>query len=107
MDNRKSNGPKPDPCGIPQITLEILDARPMINKNCIAYGQLNMIQTICLLIHIFPNDIIYSTEFYDLQYQKPSEGWKNTTSRKYVLFLSRNLLILWYIIFFHDFISVR
>ena len=74
MDNRKSKGPKTDPCGIPQVTLEILDAKPMINTNCIAYGQLNMIQTICLLIHIFLNDIIYSTEFYDLQYQKPSEG---------------------------------
>ena len=33
-----------------------------------------MIQTICLLIHAFHNDTIYSTEYDDPRYQKPSEG---------------------------------
>ena len=40
----------------------------------IAYDLLNIIQTICLLIHIFRNDTICSTECYDPQYQKPFEG---------------------------------
>ena len=34
----------------------------------------NMIQNICLLIHVFHNDRIYSTECYDPQHKKPSEG---------------------------------
>ena len=33
-----------------------------------------MIQIIRLLIHIFHNGIICSTESYDPQYQKPSKG---------------------------------
>ena len=32
-----------------------------------------MIQTICLLINVIHNDITYSTEIYDPQYEKPSE----------------------------------
>ena len=33
----------------------------------IAYGQLDMIQSICLLIHIFYNDIVCSAECYELK----------------------------------------
>ena len=33
-----------------------------------------MIQTIFLLIHVYHNDTICSTECYNPQYQKPSEG---------------------------------
>ena len=40
----------------------------------IAYDLLNMIQTICLLIHIFHNDTFYSTECYAPHYQKSSKG---------------------------------
>ena len=49
----------------------------------IASSQLNMIQTICLIIHIFHNDIIYSTECYDPQYQKVSEGQQKYHMQSY------------------------
>ena len=42
-----------------------------------------MIQTICLLIHVFLNDIICSTECYDPQYQKPPEGQQNYHMQSY------------------------
>ena len=42
-----------------------------------------MIQTICLLIHEFHNDTICSTEFYDPQYQKPSEGQQKYPMQSY------------------------
>ena len=47
---RKSKGPKTDSCGTPHAMLEVLDTKALLQ---IAYGLLNMIQTICLSIHIF------------------------------------------------------
>ena len=42
-----------------------------------------MIQTICLLIDVFCNDIIYSTECCDPQYQKPSKGQQKCYMQSY------------------------
>ena len=78
---RKSKGPKTDPCGTPYVILEVLDSKPLTVQ--IAYGLLNMIQNICLLIHVFRNDIISSTECYDPQYQKPSEGQQKYPMQSY------------------------
>ena len=49
----------------------------------IGYSLLNMIQIICLLIHIFHNDTICSTECYDPQYQKPYEGQQKYHKQSY------------------------
>ena len=77
---RKSKGPKTDPCGTPHVILEGLDSKPLTQ---IVYDLLNMIQTIYLLIHVFRNDIICSTECYDPQYQKPSEGQQKYHMQSY------------------------
>ena len=42
-----------------------------------------MIQTICLLIHVFHSDTIYSTECYDPQYQDPPEGYQKYHMQSY------------------------
>ena len=42
-----------------------------------------MIQTISLLILIFHDDILYWTECYDPQYQKPSEGQQKQRMQNY------------------------
>ena len=50
-----------------------------------AYGLINMIQIICLLIHVF-HDIICSTECYDPQHamiRKPSEGQQKYHMQSY------------------------
>ena len=52
---RKSKGPKTDPCGTPHEIPEVLDSKLLIVQ--IAYGLLNTIQAICLLIRVFRNDI--------------------------------------------------
>ena len=36
-----------------------------------------------MLIHVFNNDIIYPTECYDPQYQKPSEGQQEYHMQSY------------------------
>ena len=51
----------------------------------IAYGLLNMIKTICFLIHVYHSDIICSTRCYDPQYQKPSEGQQEYHVQSYYL----------------------
>ena len=62
----------------------------------IAYSSLNMIQAISLLIHIFCNDIICSTECYDPQYQKPPAGQQKYHMQSYhhqeLLLLSQSCL---------------
>ena len=35
MYSRNKKGPKTDPCGTPQVILEILDAKPLIDTNCL------------------------------------------------------------------------
>ena len=40
----------------------------------IVFVLLNLIQSICLLIHVFHNDTTYSTECHDPQYEISSEG---------------------------------
>ena len=35
MSHRNRKGPKTDPCGTPQVILEILDAKPFIDTNCL------------------------------------------------------------------------
>ena len=35
MSNRNRQGPKTDPCGTPQVILEILHAKPFIDTNCL------------------------------------------------------------------------
>ena len=47
-----------------------------------------MIQIICLLIQVFHNDIICSTECYDPQYQKPSEGQQKYNMHYYVFIIA-------------------
>ena len=42
-----------------------------------------MIQTICLLIHVFHSDIIWSTECYDPQFQKPPKGQQKYHMQSY------------------------
>ena len=42
-----------------------------------------MIQTICLLIHVFHSDTICSTEYYDPQCQKSSEGQQKYHMQSY------------------------
>ena len=88
--SKKVQGPKTDPCCKPQVIFEIIDAKPLIDTNC--YSQLNMVQNLCFLIHIFHNDIIYSTECYDPQYQKPSEGEQKYHKQSYHQELSLFLL---------------
>ena len=83
---RKSNSPKTDPSGTPHVILEVLDAKPLIDTNCLhcfidTNCLLNMIQIIYLLIHVFHNDIICLTECYDPQYQKLLKVNKNTTCK--------------------------
>ena len=63
-------------------------------KNTSGWLLLNMIHTICLLIHVFHNDAIYSTEYYDPQYQSL---WRSTkkvhaklpSSRAFIITLVR------------------
>ena len=80
---RKIKGPKTDPCGTPYVILEVLDSKPLADTNCLRFAMIHMIQTICLLIHVFRNDIICSTESYDPQYQKPSEGQQKYHMQSY------------------------
>ena len=85
---RKSNSCKTGPSGTPHVILEVLDAKPLIDTNCLhcfidTSCLLNMIQIICLLIHVFHNDIICSTECYDPQYQKPFEGQQKYHMQSY------------------------
>ena len=49
----------------------------------IGYSFLNMIQTICLLIHVFHNNTLCSTKCYDPQYQKSSEGQQKYHMKSY------------------------
>ena len=42
-----------------------------------------MIQTICLLIHVFHSDTICSTEYYEPQCQKSSEGQQKYHMQSY------------------------
>ena len=76
--NRNSNT---DPCGTPQVILEILNTKPLIDANCLRSAKYNWIT--CLLIHVFHNDTIYATEFHDPQCQKPSDGLPNYHIQSY------------------------
>ena len=42
-----------------------------------------MIQIVCLLIHVFHSDTIFSTEWHDPQRQKPSEGQQKYYMQSY------------------------
>ena len=79
--SRKTKGPETDPCGTPHVILQVLMQSHWLIQ--IAYGLLNMIQTISLLIYIFHSDTMCSTECYDLQYQKPSKGQQKYHMQSY------------------------
>ena len=51
MYMRKSKGPKTDPCGTPHVTLELLDTKPMIHKNCLLFAKYDS-------NHVFANPLI-------------------------------------------------
>ena len=37
--SRKSKGFKTDPCGIPHVLLEVLDAKPLTDTNCLRFAK--------------------------------------------------------------------
>ena len=57
----KRKGLKTDPCSTPHLIIKVFDAKQLIDTNCLQF-------------HVFHSDTICSTECYNPQYQKPSEG---------------------------------
>ena len=50
--NRKRGGPKTDPCGTPNLILEVLDANPLIGINCSRFAKYD-------LHHLFVNPRVF------------------------------------------------
>ena len=48
MYSRKSKGAKIDPCDTPHLILEVLDAKPLIETNCLWFAKYD-------LNHLFAN----------------------------------------------------
>ena len=41
MYSKKSKGPKTDPCGTRHVILEVLDAKPLTDTNCLHFAKYN------------------------------------------------------------------
>ena len=78
---RKSKSPNIDPCGTLHVILEVLDAKPLTDTNCLRFAKYD--SNHLFANPLFHNDIICSTECYDPQYLKPSEGQRKCHMQSY------------------------